>query len=144
MKSEAEKLFLNHKKMLIKQYGKGALYDDQIKKIIPWVNGVYAQDEAVIKPGYYVINTDNSNGEGEHWIGAYITKKSCYLYDSFSRTPKYLVPSFLEKLNKRGIKVYQSDKKDKEQYGNSEVCGVLVCSWLMVVKELGIRKAMTI
>jgi hypothetical protein len=36
------------------------MYDNQFKKILPWINGVYCQDEAIIKPGYYIINTDVS------------------------------------------------------------------------------------
>ena len=144
MKTEGEKLFLKYKKQFIKELGKSCLYDDQLKKMIPWVNGVYCQDEAVIKPGYYIINTDVSSGKGEHWIGCYQTKTRCYLYDSFSRTPKFLVPIFLKKLEKKGIKVLESDTSDKEQYGQTEVCGHLCMAWLSVIKDLGIRKAMTI
>jgi hypothetical protein len=71
-------------------------------------------------------------------------KNRCYLFDSFSRTPQYLVPIFLKKLESKGIKVFQSDKTDKEQYGSTEVCGHLCCAWLSVIKDLGIRKALTI
>ena len=144
MKTEGEKLFLKYKKQFIKELGKKALYDDQFKKMIPWVNGVYCQDQAVIKPGYYIINTDISSGKGEHWIGCYQTKTRCYLYDSFSRTPKFLVPIFLKKLEKNKIKVFESDTSDSEQYGQTEVCGQLCMAWLSVIKKIGIRKAMTI
>ena len=144
MKTEGEKLFLKYKKQFIKELGKSCLYDDQQKKMIPWVNGVYCQDKAVIKPGYYIINTDISSGKGEHWIGCYQTETRCYLYDSFSRTPKFLVPIFLKKLEKNKIKVFESDTSDKEQYGQTEVCGHLCMAWLSVIKDLGIRKAMTI
>ena len=144
MKTEGEKLFLKYKKQFIKDMGKSCLYDDQLKKMIPWVNGVYCQDEAIIKPGYYIINTDISSGKGEHWIGCYQTKTRCYLYDSFSRTPKFLVPIFLKKLEKNKIKVFESDTSDKEQYGQTEVCGHLCSAWLSVIKKIGIRKAMTI
>lgn len=144
MKTEAEILFLKYKKQFIKDYGKKSLYDYQLKEMIPWVNGVYCQDKAIIKPGYYIINTDVSTGEGIHWIGCYQTKTRCYLYDSFSRTPKYLVPIFLKKLEKKNIKVFESDTTDDEQYGKTEVCGALCCAWLSVVKQLGIRKALTI
>ena len=144
MKTEGEKLFLKYKKQFIKELGKLSLYDNQFKKIIPWVNGVYCQDEAIIKPGYYIINTDVSSGKGEHWIGCYQTKTRCYLYDSFSRTPKFLVPIFLKKLEKKGIKVFESDTSDSEQYGQTEVCGQLCMAWLSVIKKIGIRKAMTI
>ena len=54
------------------------------------------------------------------------------------------MPVFLEKLKKHNIKVYLSDVTDKEQYGDTQICGVLCCAWLYVVKTLGIRKAMTI
>ena len=144
LKSLTKNNLLDEEKQIIKDLGKKAMYDNQFKKIIPWVNGVYCQDEAIIKPGYYIINTDVSSGKGEHWIGCYQTKTRCYLYDSFSRTPKFLVPIFLKKLEKKKIKVFESDTSDKEQYGQTEVCGHLCMAWLSVIKDLGIRKAMTI
>jgi hypothetical protein len=144
MKTEGEKLFLKYKKQFIKDLGKKAMYDNQFQKILPWITGVYCHDNAIIKPGYYIINTDISTGPGLHWIGCYQTKKRCYLYDSFSRTPKFLLPLFVAKLEKKGVKIFQSDINDKEQYGQSEVCGQLCLSWLSVIKDLGIKKAMTI
>jgi hypothetical protein len=146
MKTEAEKLFLKKKKEYIKQYGKKALYDYQLKEIIPFLDGVYYQDTAPIKPGYYIVNTDSHGGGGIHWFACYInkTKSRCYIYDSFSRTLKYIMPAFLDKLNKHNVKVYMSDVRDQEQYGQSQICGVLCCAWLYCVKTLGIRKAMTI
>ena len=119
-----------------------------MKQIIPFLDGVYYQDTAPIRSGYYIINTDTSTSNigGIHWIACFInkTKTRCYIYDSFSRTLKYLMPAFLEKLKKHNIKVYLSDVTDKEQYGDTQICGVLCCAWLYVVKTLGIRKAMTI
>ena len=144
MKNEAEKLFLKYKKHFIKLLGKNGMHDDEFKKIIPFVNGVYCQDNAIIKQGYYIINTDMSTGKGIHWLACYQTKKTVYLYDSFSRTPAYLVPLFVKKINKKGLKIVESDPTDKEQYGDTQVCGQLCCAWLLCVKELGIRKALTI
>lgn len=148
MKTEAEKLFLKKKNEYIKQCGKQALYDYQLKQLIPFLDGVYYQNTMIIKSGYFIINTDvsTSNNGGIHWIACYINKSKtrCYIYDSFSRTLNYLISVLLEKLKKHNIKVYMSDVRDKEQYGNSEVCGALCCAWLYVVKTLGIRKAMTI
>jgi hypothetical protein len=143
-KTEAEKLFLKYKQKFIKNLGKDGMYNDEFKKTIPFLTDVYAHDTAKVKKGYFIINTDISTGKGEHWIACYITDKRCYLYDSFSRTPKYLVPLFVKKLEAKNIKIFESDPKDKEQYGNTQVCGQLCCAWLCVVKELGIRKAMTI
>jgi len=144
IKTEEEKLFLNFKKDFINIVGKKAMYDDQFKKIIPFLNGVYCDDNAKIKAGYYIINTDVSSGKGIHWVGCYQTKTRCYLYDSFSRQPKNLLPHFIKKLDAKNIKVFQADKTDKEQYGDTEVCGQLCCAWLSVIKQLGIRKAMNI
>lgn len=144
-KTEAEKLFLEYKKQFIKQLGKDGLYNDQFKDIVPFLNGVYCDDTAIIKQGYYIINTDISSGKGIHWIGCYQTKKTIYLYDSFSRTPTYLLPLFINKIKKKGLKIITTDKNDDEQYGNiSQICGQLCAAWLMVVKKLGIRKALTI
>ncbi len=143
-KTDAEILFITYKKQFIKELGKDGMYNDEFQKIIPWVNGVYTQDKAIVKQGFYILNTDVSTGKGEHWIACYQTKKCCYLYDSFSRTPKYLVPLFVKKLETKKIKIFQSDTNDDEQYGNTQVCGHLCSAWLSVVKDLGIRKAMSI
>jgi hypothetical protein len=144
VKTDAEKLFLKYKKAFIKEIGRQGMYNDQFKKIIPFLDAVWCQDTAKVKKGYYIINTDISTGKGQHWIACYQTKTRCYLYDSFSRTPKYLVPIFIKKLEAKNIKIYESDISDSEQYGNTEVCGQLCSAWLHVVKVLGIRKAMTI
>lgn len=143
-KTEAEKLFLQYKKQFIKEFGRKCMYDDQFKKIVPFIDAVWCQDEAKIKPGYYILNTDISTGKGQHWLGCYQTKTRCYLYDSFSRTPKFLIPLFVKKLEAKNIKIFVSDTNDAEQYGNTEVCGQLCSAWLCCVRQLGIRKAMSI
>lgn len=144
MKNDAEKLFLKYKKENIKLLGKNAMYDDQFKQLIPFINGVYCQDNAIVKQGFYIINTDMSTGKGKHWVACYQTKTRVYLYDSFARTPSFLLPLFVKKINNKGLKIVESDITDKEQYGHSEVCGQLCCAWLRVIKEQGIRKALTI
>lgn len=144
-----KQLFLKYKSKLIKRFGKKALYDDQINDLClnlfgnKW-NGVHAQDRVILKTGYQIINTDLNTGKGIHWVALYITPKTCYIYDSYGRNSRTLLPHLLKKLKNLNVKWKDSDR-DMEQIGyTSEVCGHLCIAWLMVTKELGILSSMKI
>ena len=55
--------------------------------------GVFPRDqlpEIVVYPVSFVLNTDPSYREGEHWLGFYFDKrKKCYFFDSFGNEPVY-------------------------------------------------------
>ena len=86
-------LFKKHKKVFIRQLGKGALDDSQLdalgkemlgKKYI----GTFAQDEMPSRSGYMIVNVDTSkkiNTDKAHWVAIYQTPKTLYVYDSFGR-----------------------------------------------------------
>ena len=145
----SENVFRSYKKQLIKKLGKKGLYDTDINTVgkelfkTKWL-GCHASDKIVVsKIGYQILNVDTSKQAGSHWIGIYTTHKNCYIYDSFGRPSSKLIRNVTQKLRKKGIKIYDSDP-DAEQRGNSEICGQLSLSWLMVVKILGIKNAMLI
>lgn len=83
-----------------------------------------------------VINTDNHNGSGEHWIGLFFDIKKCKIYfnDSVGDEPPKEVKKFINRL----IKYMKKIKRDIEycyndiqaQYGNSE-CGVYSCNFII-------------
>ena len=95
-----------------------------------------------LKPGMYIINTDIRSGAGIHWVAMNLTKKTAYFYDSFARDPKKILHHLTKRL--KGFKIISSDRKDKEQKDLEIICGHLCCSFLSVVKDLGIRAAIKI
>ena len=149
-----EKEFNKFKTILSNRLGIKALYDDQLDKVGKilfgdrW-GGVFAQDSRIpFKPNmYYIINTDLEKGEGLHWIGLYTSKTQAFLYDSYARNKKKVMPILTKNLKKKGFKVLSSDMKDKEQFDtvkDKELCGVLTLSWLCCIKSMGIRNSMMI
>ena len=147
--SEPVKLFKRYKNKYLRVLGNKALYDDELQRIgkeqLKPFNGVYPQDKFINKNGYQIINTSNSDDmKGEHWVALYKTPKNLYVYDSFGRNTNNLLPGLTKKMKGGGnIKIIDSDY-DKEQRGESQVCGQLCMSWLCVVRDLGIRKALQI
>ena len=144
---EPDELFRKYKAVLIRIAGRRALFDitlDSIGKSLfhkKWL-GVYSQKDALFKPGYQVLNTSN-RAPGTHWVSLFIEGKTVYIYDSFGRPTKSLLKGFYSKAKAKGFSVQDSDY-DAEQRGDSEVCGVLALSWLLVIKNLGITAALRI
>lgn len=150
MEKQAEKLFRKYKAKYIAKLGRHALDNNEIDIFAKSTfgtkyRGSYAQDEKFeLKSGYYIINTDIKTGPGEHWISLILTPKTAYVFDSFSRDVKKLVPHLAKHIAKSGRKIVSSDRKDKEQRGLSVICGHLSLSFLAVANDLGIRKAILI
>lgn len=145
---DPNKLFLKHKRRFIKKLGNKALDNHQIDKIgkkefkTVW-QGCNSQDEIVWKPGFQIINTDPSDKPGTHWIGLYITGKTIYVYDSFGRPTSKLLKILTRQAKSKKVRIVDSEY-DKEQWGLSEICGLLCMSWLLVARDLGIKAALKI
>ena len=145
---KAENVFRLYKNELIQKLGRKALSNDTIDKYGKLLfqskyKGCYAQNEKFeLKQGYYIINTDIASGKGIHWISLIITPKIAYIYDSFSRDPKKLLPHLLQHLAK--YKIVSSDRRDSEQRGDSAICGHASLAFLLTAQKLGIRSALKI
>ena len=148
METKIENVFRLYKNELIQKLGRKALSNDTIDKYSKLLfqskyKGCYAQNEKFeLKQGYYIINTDIASGPGLHWVSLIITPKIAYIYDSFSRDPKKLLPHLLQHLTK--YKIVSSDRKDKEQRGDSAICGHNCLAFLLVAQKLGVRSAIKI
>ena len=145
--AEPNKLFKKYKRRFINKLGRKSTYNDQLDALgggefKRW-NGVHSQDRYVDKPGFQILNTDISGGEGDHWVAAYRTPKQLYIYDSFGRPTNKLLRGLNRRMSGNGIKIVDADY-DPEQKGDSEICGCLALSWLCVVRDLGIREALKI
>ncbi|MDH3324123.1 MAG: hypothetical protein OEL89_00630 [Candidatus Peregrinibacteria bacterium] len=94
MERKANKLYNLCLVKLQKMIGSGVTYNTQIDEICKKLfgskfKGCLARDEykRCRDEGYYVVNLDNSNEPGEHWVGIVIqSKKRPLIYDSFGRS----------------------------------------------------------
>ena len=148
MEQKAENVFRIYKNELIQKLGRKALNSDTIDKYGKLLfqskyKGCFAQDQKFEKKsGYYIINSDLEKGPGLHWVALILTAKTAYIYDSFSRDPKKLLPHLLQHLS--NYKIVSSDRKDKEQKGDSAICGHNCLAFLLTTQKLGIRSALKI
>ncbi len=89
-----------------------------------------------------IINLDNSDKPGSHWIVVCRDNKKClYFYDSFGRKPQNILPNLLHRYNSYSINY---DGKDKEQRKNEENCGANCIAFICVYYELGPNFALKI
>jgi len=172
MDLEVHKKFKTFENELIRHLGKHALTGEEIDNMAKYLfkgkyNGSFSvEDRFKLKNGYYILNTDKMNGNGVHWIAMYIPpfsnkskNKNVYLYDSFGRDLKknkngekdiVNVSKFIKRLeadpNKFKVKYDNKDAEQKKAIkGRATItCGHKSLAWLGIVKQLGIRKAMTI
>ena len=89
----------------------------------------------------FIINNDIASGPGEHWVAMYLTAKTAYVFDSFSRKSQTLLKHLTKRLSEKQVKIINSDTSDKEQKDSEIICRHLSISWLAVVRDLGIRYA---
>jgi hypothetical protein len=148
--TEQYKQFLKHKNHFIKKLGKKALFDNQLtiegkalfgNKYL----GTFSQNNIPLnRTGYLIANVDTLGMPGSHWVAIDTTPKTFYIYDSFGRQTTNLLPILEHKLNTKKVKYLDSNPKP-EQFGKTtEICGQLCLAWLCIVKEYGVRKALTI
>jgi len=93
--------------------------------------------------GFAIINTDDSSGDGVHWVAVHNYKNTIYIYDSFGRKSTNLLKGFSKLIKKYGKKLVDS-KYDAEQADSQEDCGMRCLAWLMIVKCMGVKKALAI
>ena len=147
MSQQIIKTFKKEKQKYIKKLGRIPLDNFKLLEICKGLfrnkfKFIGLQDELTpeqMKPGYYIINTDEKNGGGIHWISLIITPKKAYIFDSFGRPSKKLLKTLYKNLNERGLKIIDSDPK-QEQKGDSQICGHLCICFLICCKKYGVVK----
>ena len=147
MPSKAHNLFLQYKRQLIHELGPKGLADDEINKIgkrefgVHW-GGAVASDRVKLQPNhYYIVNTSGHSGRGIHWLALYTTKSSAYIWDSYDRSVKRLVPSLVKAIGKHGYHLHDTEHRPDQVGFTSQVCGDDSLAFLLVVRDLGIRAA---
>lgn len=106
--------------------------DTQLKKYteklgLP-LNNILMRDEMneLKKDGFYIINLDNSNGNGTHWTSLYFHPlNSCY-FDSYGFVPPLEV--------EQKIKPYIYNDADIQDF-NSEACGYYALAFIKFLND---------
>ena len=95
--------------------------------------GVFARDEipAHIQRGYMIVNLDNSNQPGSHWVAV----ANDMFYDSFGRNSNVQL-GFTQR--------YTNTESDAEQDVEEMNCGARCLAWLCVYHSSGPNVAQTI
>jgi hypothetical protein len=141
-----ETIHSNNVTELKKQLGHKPLTDRDIRNVCTGKNflGVFMQDSPIpAKNDTFIINTDYMHRSGIHWMSGIIRNKNVYLYDSFGRHARNILPSFTHTMIARGYKIHNADLSDQDQYGNSSVdCGHRCISSLRIYAKYGLRAFM--
>jgi hypothetical protein len=104
--------------------------DDILDEMKLNINGIFSRDELTeddMEDGFYIINLDDSEGEGTHWTCFYYkpTLTSIY-FDSFG----FPAPIEIEKL----IKPYIYNTKTLQDY-NSSSCGYFCIAFINFLSD---------
>ena len=151
-RSPERKLFNKYRAALIVDLGRGPQDSDTLNKIGrrefgPSWAGVHPQDRVKLKPNtFQIVNTDTHEKPGQHWLAVYTSNTRAYVWDSYGRPVKRLATHLIANINRHGFKLGKTDLiHHMEQVGfASEVCGQDSMAWLLVVRDLGIRRGANI
>jgi hypothetical protein len=139
---------------LVRLLGTEPMYTDELNRLGKQLFGnkkyigTFPVDKAPLnKSGYMIVNTDPSGESGEHWIAIIVDSKHIYVYDSYGRDTKNILPLLVQKAKKKKLKIVES-RRDAEQDDSKvydrHTCGQRSLAWLLVVSELGIKNALKI
>ena len=92
------------------------------------LNNILMRDEMnhLNKDGFYIINLDNSNGNGTHWTSLFYHPLNSYYFDSYGFVP----PLEVEKK----IRPYIYNDADIQVF-NSEACGYYALAFIKFLND---------
>lgn len=120
---------------------------DYILAGIPNFLGTFAQDELKSLhltnfPVFLIVNTDNQNGSGEHWILIYITKSNIEVYCSlgfnlfnFKQIPCILLNFLNTHSRMKKIRIFRKIQSD-----TSFLCGYFCVLFTLIRPHYSFRK----
>ena len=87
------------------------------------LNNILMRDEMneLNKDGFYIINLDNSNGNGTHWTSLYFHPLNSYYFDSYGFVPPLEV--------EQKIKPYIYNDADIQDF-DSKACGYYALAFI--------------
>ena len=113
------------------------LYDISTTLLKDKFKGVFASDQitrlTILKP-YAIVNVDKSNQPGTHWLAMARVRNKTYVYDSFGRDVKTLIPSLSHT-------VKNIDTSDAEQLVTQNSCGARCIAFLLLLDLFGVKYA---
>ena len=107
-------------------------------------HGVYASDripQLTQSTPYAILNLDKTGEPGSHWVAVAksgINRENTFLYDSFARKSKIIIPGLFQSGNG---KIKNIDISDIEQRITEENCGARSITWLLLFDNFGEEKA---
>ena len=136
---------------IVSEWGSHALSDLEVTKIGKILlkskyKGTYPQDKTPFTNSskYFIINVDRQNYSGSHWCAIFQdSKKNMYMYDSFARPSRKLLPYLYKNAKEKDYKLIDVNGKS-DQHKNSNICGPISLSWLSSVNKFGIDAARNI
>jgi hypothetical protein len=151
LKLQAKAYHNKLKREIVKEWGSSALNDLEVTKIGKILLGskylgTFPQDKTPFTNSskYFIINVDKFGLSGSHWCAVYQdSKKNMYMYDSFARPSRNLLPYLYKNAKDKGFKLIDVNKKS-DQHKNSFICGPISLSFLKSVEKFGIEAAKNI
>jgi hypothetical protein len=141
IKNKAEKLYVKYYKKIRPLIGINITYSNQLNKIGVQLFGrkflgVYSSDDSPMLKNNQsmIINVDKKNQKGSHWLAVIKHNNIIYVYDSFGRHTKNLIPHFFKKYKKVIDTEYDAEQKDHEND-----CGLRSLTSLAVYYNHGIK-----
>ncbi len=119
----------------------GAFPSDRIPKIGINDDGAIVTNDNINKRSrlYAIANLDDSTMPGSHWIslGYDVDSKKIWVYDSFGRKTKEIIPTLVQEY---GTKLKMVDD-DAEQAVEEDDCGARCMAWLYIFDRYGVDTA---
>lgn len=108
-----------HQDSFSKKHFIGVFARDQLPSIISW-------------PSSLIVNTDNINMRGEHWLAFYFLKNgNCLFFDPLGFTPKY--HNFEIFIKENCIKYFYNDQRIQGLLSNN--CGYFCCLFVFNISR---------
>lgn len=137
-------------KIVIPMVGNQSTYQNKLKEAgeellgTPDFHGVFPSDKiprlTTLNP-YAIINLDNSNEPGSHWVAIAHADRKMYVYDSFGRKSTEILPDIFASGN--GSNIIDTDY-DAEQSPKEMNCGARCLAFLILFKYYGSNMALLI
>lgn len=129
---------------LIPRLGKNATFSNDLKKIGLEMfgnkfSGVFAANQIPDNFKYIIINLDDHDEPGSHWIGGVKQGNEAIIYDSFGRDTIDILPNIWN----NNFNIIDVDD-DAEQRISENDCGPRSLAWLYVFDKFGKDAALLI
>jgi len=142
--SDYNKILVEVKKHLGNKTTYGhTLQHEAIRNLGYRFKGVFASDKIPKLNklrSFAILNLDNSNQPGSHWIAIALHKKDLIVYDSFGRNHIDIIPNLKQEFRGR----VKNTDLDPEQKKSEYNCGQRSLAWLIFFQKYGAEKAMLI